>query len=242
VIGACVAALSGGLRHQRHTGAGTADFKPEREAGHRAPGASRRPGRLSPPAHARRRLIHRPGRPHRTRTRSTPRRRSRAKPAMMKRRQSGRRRGARVISDMRRPLADDFVKCKRPARAHERRGIWLRFALRFLIAVRAMSAKILSEAELSDTDLWVFGYGSLMWRPGFAFIEQVPARLIGEHRAPLRLFVRPSRDAGKSPALCSGSTAAAPAAASHSGSRPNYAAAPWTICAAASRPPTSIAK
>ncbi|HVV39915.1 MAG TPA: gamma-glutamylcyclotransferase [Nitrobacter sp.] len=35
----------------------------------------------------------------------------------------------------------------------------------------------------SDGDLWVFGYGSLMWRPGFAFIEQVPARLIGEHRA-----------------------------------------------------------
>ena len=32
-------------------------------------------------------------------------------------------------------------------------------------------------------DLWVFGYGSLMWRPGFDFIEQVPARLIGEHRA-----------------------------------------------------------
>jgi glutathione-specific gamma-glutamylcyclotransferase len=32
-------------------------------------------------------------------------------------------------------------------------------------------------------DLWVFGYGSLMWRPGFSFIEQVPARLIGEHRA-----------------------------------------------------------
>ena len=43
--------------------------------------------------------------------------------------------------------------------------------------------KIPSEAELSQGDLWVFGYGSLMWRPGFAFIEQVPARLIGEHRA-----------------------------------------------------------
>jgi hypothetical protein len=28
---------------------------------------------------------------------------------MMKSRQSGRRRGARVISDMRRPLANDFV-------------------------------------------------------------------------------------------------------------------------------------
>ena len=32
-------------------------------------------------------------------------------------------------------------------------------------------------------DLWVFGYGSLMWRPGFEFIEQRPARLIGLHRA-----------------------------------------------------------
>jgi cation transport protein ChaC len=33
------------------------------------------------------------------------------------------------------------------------------------------------------TDLWVFGYGSLMWSPGFAFEEQAPARLRGAHRA-----------------------------------------------------------
>ncbi|MGP9814464.1 gamma-glutamylcyclotransferase [Rhodopseudomonas sp. NSM] len=46
-----------------------------------------------------------------------------------------------------------------------------------------MSAKTLSDSELSDGDLWVFGYGSLMWSPGFTFVEQVPARLIGEHRA-----------------------------------------------------------
>jgi glutathione-specific gamma-glutamylcyclotransferase len=46
-----------------------------------------------------------------------------------------------------------------------------------------MPAKNLSEAESAKGDLWVFGYGSLMWRPGFDFIEQVPARLIGEHRA-----------------------------------------------------------
>ena len=46
-----------------------------------------------------------------------------------------------------------------------------------------MPAKILSEPDPSSADLWVFGYGSLMWRPGFEFIEQAPARLIGEHRA-----------------------------------------------------------
>jgi len=32
-------------------------------------------------------------------------------------------------------------------------------------------------------DLWVFGYGSLMWRPDFAFLERVEARLVGAHRA-----------------------------------------------------------
>jgi glutathione-specific gamma-glutamylcyclotransferase len=41
--------------------------------------------------------------------------------------------------------------------------------------------------ELVETsgpdDLWVFGYGSLMWNTGFDFVERVPARLIGLHRA-----------------------------------------------------------
>jgi cation transport protein ChaC len=32
-------------------------------------------------------------------------------------------------------------------------------------------------------DFWVFGYGSLMWRPGFRFLAQRPARLFGAHRA-----------------------------------------------------------
>ena len=46
-----------------------------------------------------------------------------------------------------------------------------------------MSAEMLPRTEPSADDLWVFGYGSLMWRPGFEFAEQVPARLIVEHRA-----------------------------------------------------------
>jgi cation transport protein ChaC len=33
------------------------------------------------------------------------------------------------------------------------------------------------------SDFWVFGYGSLMWRPGFDHLEAVPARLSGAHRA-----------------------------------------------------------
>ena len=32
-------------------------------------------------------------------------------------------------------------------------------------------------------DLWVFGYGSLMWRPGFRHAERAPAVVTGYHRA-----------------------------------------------------------
>lgn len=38
------------------------------------------------------------------------------------------------------------------------------------------------EVLQDDRPLWVFGYGSLMWDPGFAFSKRLPARVNGWHR------------------------------------------------------------
>jgi cation transport protein ChaC len=37
--------------------------------------------------------------------------------------------------------------------------------------------------ELPEGDLWVFGYGSLMWRPDFEFLEHQDAVVYGYHRS-----------------------------------------------------------
>lgn len=39
------------------------------------------------------------------------------------------------------------------------------------------------DPELCDKDLWVFGYASLLWNPGFRHSEVFPARVYGFHRA-----------------------------------------------------------
>lgn len=36
---------------------------------------------------------------------------------------------------------------------------------------------------MTSDEMWVFGYGSLLWNPGFPFVEQVVARLDGYHRS-----------------------------------------------------------
>ena len=36
---------------------------------------------------------------------------------------------------------------------------------------------------VGSEEFWVFGYGSLMWRPGFTFAERQPATLNGRRRA-----------------------------------------------------------
>jgi cation transport protein ChaC len=49
--------------------------------------------------------------------------------------------------------------------------------------LRASKPTVISSAIEVTDDLWVFGYGSLIWRPGFAFRERRSARLVGAHRA-----------------------------------------------------------
>lgn len=41
----------------------------------------------------------------------------------------------------------------------------------------------MSYEPMTAKERWVFGYGSLMWRPGFPHVEQVAARLPGRRRA-----------------------------------------------------------
>lgn len=46
-----------------------------------------------------------------------------------------------------------------------------------------MAQRALLHAFDDAQQVWVFGYGSLMWNPGFEFLEKRPAVLHGYHRA-----------------------------------------------------------
>ncbi|TFY96677.1 gamma-glutamylcyclotransferase [Ramlibacter humi] len=52
-------------------------------------------------------------------------------------------------------------------------------------------------------DLWVFGYGSLIWRPDFEYAERRPARVNGWHRA-LKMWSRVNRGTPECPGLVFG--------------------------------------
>lgn len=52
-------------------------------------------------------------------------------------------------------------------------------------------------------DLWIFGYGSLIWRPDFEFAESRPARVHGWHRA-LKMWSRINRGTPERPGLVFG--------------------------------------
>lgn len=52
-------------------------------------------------------------------------------------------------------------------------------------------------------DLWLFGYGSLIWRPDFDFVERRPAQVHGWHRA-LKMWSRVNRGTVQNPGLVFG--------------------------------------
>jgi cation transport protein ChaC len=66
----------------------------------------------------------------------------------------------------------------------------------------AMLQKVLDEWG-SHEDLWVFAYGSLIWRPDFEHAERRPALVHGWHRA-LKMWSRINRGTPERPGLVFG--------------------------------------
>ena len=56
------------------------------------------------------------------------------------------------------------------------------------------------QSQAAVSDLWVFAYGSLIWRPEFDFVEKRVARVHGWHRA-LKMWSRVNRGTPDCPGL-----------------------------------------
>ncbi len=66
-----------------------------------------------------------------------------------------------------------------------------------------MLDRVIEEWGGGHQDLWLFGYGSLIWRPEFGFVERRPARVHGWHRA-LKMWSRVNRGTVENPGLVFG--------------------------------------
>jgi glutathione-specific gamma-glutamylcyclotransferase len=75
--------------------------------------------------------------------------------------------------------------------------------LRWTEQERLASLKVALKDWRPGQDLWIFGYGSLIWRPEFEFVEQRAASLEGYHRS-LCLWSRINRGTPETPGLVFG--------------------------------------
>jgi len=63
--------------------------------------------------------------------------------------------------------------------------------------------EVLDHLETGDDDLWVFGYGSLIWKPGFDYVDSALAWVHGYHRS-LCIFSHVHRGTPERPGLVLG--------------------------------------
>jgi len=85
-------------------------------------------------------------------------------------------------------------------------------------------------AQLPKGDLWIFGYGSLMWSPGFSYRQKALGRIHGYHRALCILSTRyrgTKRKPGLVMGLCRGGSCWGMAFRVHAGRVRNALARLW---------------
>src|SRR5262249_50235237 len=106
----------------------------------------------------------------------------------------------------RRPVRPVYANARDPPRhrgrgpGHGRAGLWSarRGERRAGSLTRSVAA-----GSMSEGNLWVFGYGSLMWRPGFAYARRSKALLRGWRRS-LCVFSHVYRGSPEQPGLVLG--------------------------------------
>lgn len=87
--------------------------------------------------------------------------------------------------------------------------------------------------DFDDTNFWVFGYGSLMWNPGFSALHWEPATLQGYQRR-FCIYSTHYRGTPDRPGLVLGLARVALARALPSALLPKTHQLPATICGSAS--------
>lgn len=70
-------------------------------------------------------------------------------------------------------------------------------------AERSASLRATLDEAPAEGDVWVFGYGSLIWNPAFHFVEKRTARIHGYHRR-FCLWTQLGRGSAENPGLMLG--------------------------------------